>query len=158
MHKNKKQVLTKVLTIIFLIALITVSFEKEKHNIQAKQQELDLEYSDEELNAEIIFNNAPEWVKHTESYRILITVKNCGSAIWSNEEDIRLCIWQDDMDYGFRVNIPKGIEVHQGDEWTFELDGFMLPEASQTKLEFQMVKENVVYFGEREAAIIMAVD
>lgn len=133
-----------------------VSFGKEKGSNAAP--EINREYSDERLNADIVSNTAPETVNHTDQYKIEITVKNDGTATWSNSENIRLCIWQDEFDYGFRANIPDGVEIHSGEYWTFELEGFGLPEASSTKLEFQMVEEGITYFGEREAVIITAID
>lgn len=156
MHNNIKQLLKTIIIISFIVVLTIISFEKERRSKAAS--EINKEYSDERLNAEIVSNTAPETVNHTELYKIEITVRNGGTATWTNSGNIRLCIWQDEFDYGFRVNIPDGIEVHSGEQWTFELDGFGLPEASQTKLEFQMVEEGVTYFGEREAVVITAAD
>lgn len=158
MRRNIRQISVKIVTIVFLIAMTFVSFEKEKSDIQAGSGQVNAGYLDGVFEAEIVSNTSPEIVKHTESYQIQIIVKNCGTATWSENEKIRLCIWQDDFDYGFRVHIPDGVEVLSGEQWTFELNDFVLPEASQTRLEFQMVKEEVAYFGEREAVIITAVD
>ena len=58
-------------------------------------------------------------VKLSEKYTIKITVKNCGSETWSHDDKIRLCIWQDDFDYGFRVDIPEDVEIATGEQWTF---------------------------------------
>lgn len=46
------------------------------------------------------------------------------------------------------------MQVESGEEYTFLLEGFSLSEKNSTKLEFQMIKEGVTYFGEREAVEI----
>lgn len=112
----------------------------------------------EEFNAEIVSNNAPATVNHNDSYTIDITVKNTGTASWSESEQIRLCIWQDGGDYGYRLMLPEDQTVSPGDEYTFTLTGFVLPEADSTTLEFQMVKESVMYFGEKEPVYISSVN
>lgn len=109
------------------------------------------------LDAEIISNTAPATVNHQDSYTINITVKNTGSINWSESQQIRLCIWQDGVDYGYRQSIPDGVTVNPGEEYTFTLSGFVLPEADSTYLEFQMVQEGVRYFGEKERVDITAV-
>lgn len=98
MHNKIKEISKTILIISLLVVLTMVSFEKESHSRAA-------EYSDERLNAEIVSHTAPVTVNHTDSYKIEITVKNDGAATWTNSGNIRLCIWQDELDYGFRVDI-----------------------------------------------------
>lgn len=112
--------------------------------------------SDNVLEAKIVSHSAPSIVNHDDSYSIDITVRNTGEVSWSENEQIRLCIWQDGMDYGYRIQIPEGESIDPGCEYTFTLIGFVLPEASSTTLEFQMVKEGVTYFGERKPTVISA--
>lgn len=107
-------------------------------------------------DAQIISNTAPLTVNHTDSYDIDITVKNTGNTPWAEKDGIRLCIWQDGVDYGYRVVLEENETVEPGEEHTFRLSGFVLPELSLTVLEFQMVKEGIAYFGEREAVSISA--
>lgn len=111
-----------------------------------------------ELEAEIVSHNAPVTVNHSDSYDIDITVKNTGTASWSESDLIRLCIWQDGVDYGYRITLAENETVEPGSERTFTLIGFVLPEAEATTLEFQMVKEGIMYFGEKEPAVISAVE
>lgn len=139
--------------IIFLILLTVVSFEKEKSIAQSQGK-----YADTELDAEIISHTAPERIGRTQTCQINITVKNCGKAVWSAEDNIALCIWQDDVDWGFRAQILDGVQVQGGECYTFVLDGFSISDKSKTKLEFQMVKEKVTYFGDREGIEIIAVE
>lgn len=158
MLKYMKQAKVKILIVSFLLIMIVISFEKEKINVQIGNIQTIKEYSDERLCAEVVSNTAPEKVKLSKKYTINITVKNCGSATWTNDKNIRLCIWQDDYDYGFRVNIPDGVEIASGEQWTFELNDFMLENTFQTKLDFQMVEEGITYFGEREEVLIKALN
>lgn len=109
------------------------------------------------LEAEILSHNTPETVSHTGKYTIDITVRNTGTVSWSEENGVRLCIWQDGVDWGYRLTLPPGHTVEPGGEYTFTLDNFVLPEAERTVLEYQMLQEGIQYFGEREAVEIAAV-
>lgn len=111
-----------------------------------------------QLDAEVIAHTAPEAVNHQDPYTINITVKNTGESAWSETDQIRLCIWQDGTDWGYRLYLPDGVTVNPGEKYTFTLEGFVLPEADQTTLEFQMLQEGVRYFGEKESAFITADD
>ncbi len=99
--------------------------------------------------ARVINYIAPETMGCSESGEIQITVKNTGTKTWSESEQIRLCIWQDGMDLGYRVVLPEEKTVAPGEEHTFVLESFVMPEASSTVLEFQMLQEMVMYFGEK---------
>lgn len=109
-------------------------------------------------DAEIVSNTAPATVNHTDSYSIDIMVRNTGTTTWDRDANYRLCIWQDGQDWGYRLILPDGVSVNPGEEYTFTLEGFVLPEATQTTLEFQMLIEGVCYFGEREPAVITSSD
>ena len=109
-----------------------------------------------EYHAEIMSLTAPETVNHTDSYTIQITMKNTGSKAWSENEQIRLCIWQDGVDWGYRIGLPDGASIAPGEEHTFVHEEFVLPEAPSTVLEYQMVQEGVMYFGEKRAVTITA--
>lgn len=109
------------------------------------------------LDAVIVSYNAPETVNHEDSYQITVTVQNTGSEVWSEACKTRLCIWQDGTDWGYRVYLPQKVTVMPGEVYTFTLEGFVLPEAEETLLEFQMLCEGIVYFGERVPVSIKAV-
>lgn len=111
---------------------------------------------DYDLDAEIVSHDAPGTVTHTDSYTFDVTVKNTGESSWSESDQIRLCVWQDGSDLGYRLYLPDGVTVSAGEEYTFTLEGFVLPEAEQTILEFQMLQEGVQYFGEREPVVVTA--
>lgn len=108
------------------------------------------------LDAQILSHTAPSTVNHTDSYTIDITVKNTGNTSWTEENGIRLCIWQDGIDYGYRVTLSENETVEPGEEHTFTLTGFVLPELPSTTLEFQMVREGITYFGKKDAVNISA--
>lgn len=159
LRKQRANLLKAFETILIcsiLIALVGVSFKKEKTDAILLSDSI--EYSDEELNAEIKSHNAPIEAQYGEQYQISIIVENKGTKAWSNSENIRLCIWQDGYDYGFRVNIADDVVVENGQEYTFILDGFMLSDRSSAELEFQMVEEGITYFGEREKVEISAME
>ena len=100
---GKKKFLKSVFIIMFLILLTWISFEKEWKSTW--------EYTDEELNACIVAHTAPKVVNHSDEYTINIVVENTGAGVWSNEEDIKLCIWQDEFDWGYRIDLPDNVEV-----------------------------------------------
>lgn len=109
------------------------------------------------LNAEILSTTAPTTVNHTSSYDFEVTVKNTGTQPWSELQQNRLCIWQDGTDWGYRLYLPDGVTIEPGDTYTFALQGFVLPEADSTYLEFQMLQEGVCYFGEKQRVDIKAI-
>lgn len=153
MHNRIIRLLKNVLIVSFLILLTMISFEKEKCRAQNAR-----EYKSVELDAEIISHTAPATVRQKEICQIYITVKNRGETVWSDEDKIALCVWQDDVDWGFRARILDGMKIQKGESYTFLLEGFSISDKERTKLEFQMVKEEVTYFGEREAVEIVAVE
>ena len=109
-----------------------------------------------DLDAAIISHTAPITVNHEDSYSFDITVQNTGTKTWSENAKNRLCIWQDGADWGYRLYLPDGVTVKPGEEYTFTLQGFVLPEAESTYLEFQMLQEGICYFGEKQRADIRA--
>lgn len=147
---GKRKLLKIVLIIVLLIILTKISFDKEWHNAW--------EYADEKLNAQVVSCVAPNIADRENKYEISITVKNIGGGVWTNEEDIKLCIWQDGFDWGYRIDLPEEVQIEEGEQFTFVLKGFSMPDRNSTKLEFQMVKEGVTYFGERKAVKIKVIE
>ena len=109
-------------------------------------------------DAEIQEHNTPLTVERGRSYDIDIVARNTGTEAWSEAKQIRLCIWQDGADWGYRLLIPDGVEVAPGESFTFRLIGFGAPPTESTYLEYQMVQEGVQYFGEKERVDIAIVD
>jgi len=108
------------------------------------------------MNAEIVSHTAPATVNCTDGYSFSITVKNTGTEVWSEAKQVRFCIWQDGTDHGYRIYLPDGVEVAPGEEYTFVLADFRMPEPGVTTLAFQMLQEGVMYFGESEEVTIQS--
>lgn len=108
-----------------------------------------------DLSAEIVSHNTPTTIERGESYNVDISVKNTGDQVWSEDNQIRLCIFQDGKDYGYRVRLPEGVTVAPGQEYTFVLYNFRAPAGNSTYLEYQMLQEGIQYFGEKERVDIV---
>lgn len=104
----------------------------------------------DEFQAEILSHDAPTTIDRTSKYSINITVKNTSSDSWSEDKQVRLCIWQDGKDHGYRQYLPAGVEIAPGEQYTFRLDGFVASPEESTYIEFQMCQEGITYFGEKE--------
>lgn len=102
------------------------------------------------FQAEIISHDAPTTIDRTSEYSINIAVKNTSSDSWSEDKQVRLCIWQDGKDHGYRQYLPEGVVIAPGEQYTFRLDGFVAPPGESTYIEFQMCQEGITYFGEKE--------
>ena len=60
-----------------------------------------------------------------------------------------MSIFQDGQDR-YRVLLPAGVEVKPGEEYTFVFKDFQAPlDKNSTYLEYQMVEEDVQYFGQK---------
>lgn len=112
-------------------------------------------YRLDDFQAEIISQDAPTTIDRKSKYTIDVNVKNTSSDSWSEEKQVRLCIWQDGQDHGNRLYIPEGVEIAPGEQYTFRLDGFIAPSGGSTYIEFQMCQEGIAYFGEKERVDII---
>lgn len=109
-------------------------------------------------DAVIESHSTPETVERGRKYDFEIVALNTGTEAWSEAKQIRLCIWQDGTDWGYRLLIPEGKEVAPGERFSFKLIGFGAPPTDSTCLEYQMVEEGVQYFGERARTDIAIID
>jgi len=109
----------------------------------------------ENLSAEIVSHNTPTTIERGESYNVNILVRNTGDQAWSEDDQIRLCIFQDGKDYGYRVHLPEGFSLEPGQEYTFVLYNLRAPAGDATYLEYQMLQEGIQYFGEKERVDIV---
>ncbi len=108
-----------------------------------------------DLSAEIVSHNTPTIIERGESYNVNILVRNTGDQAWSENDQIRLCIFQDGKDYGYRVHLPEGFSLEPGQEYTFVLYNLRAPAGDTTYLEYQMLQEGIQYFGEKERVDIV---
>lgn len=102
------------------------------------------------LTSEIVSQNTPTEIERGKKYDINIIVKNTSSETWNEQKNIRLCIWQNGQDFGYRIKLPDNFDLKPNEEYTFTLKDFQAPENNTTYLEYQMVQEGVTYFGEKE--------
>jgi alginate O-acetyltransferase complex protein AlgJ len=110
--------------------------------------------SPEFMYADILSINAPSQVKFGNKLNIDITVQNTGTQIWSETNRVRLCIFVNGQDYGYRIQIPAGLEVNPGEVYTFKLINSDVPDISYINMEFQMVQESVSFFGLKKGTLI----
>ncbi len=100
--------------------------------------------------AQIVSDTTPSQVFRGSKYEINVTVKNSGTETWSEDKQIRLCIFEDGNDVGYRVKLPDGVVVKPGGAYTFAFENFQVPSGKSTYLEYQMVDEGYQYFGEKK--------
>ncbi|MGE4214700.1 MAG: hypothetical protein AB7E42_07995, partial [Anaerotignaceae bacterium] len=108
----------------------------------------------ENANAEIVSCDIPKTLNENEACDIKVVVKNSGGSSWKNYKGTKLCIWLDGNDYGYRIELPPDLEVNSGEEFTFTLYDFVMPQKDNVTIEFQMLQEGVQYFGEKEGGMI----
>lgn len=108
-----------------------------------------------DFSAEIITHDTPTMVERGESYNVNIVVRNNGNQAWSEDDQIRLCIFRDGKDFGYRINLPEGVKVDPGQEYTFVLYNFRVNDGDSIYLEYQMIKEGYQFFGEKERVDIV---
>lgn len=106
-------------------------------------------------SAEIISNDCPTPIELEKSYTIRIVVKNSGKQSWSEDDQVRLGVFPEGKDSGYRVFLPGDVTVEPGQEYTFIIQNFQAPVQGSTFLEFQMLQEGHQYFGEKERVDIV---
>lgn len=79
-----------------------------------------------------------------------VDVRNTGSVCWRFEDKVRMVTFLNDQDTGVRAELPVDQVVNPEDTYTFifrDLDSRILSQNATV----QMLKEGVLYFGERGA-------
>ncbi len=102
------------------------------------------------LSAEIISQNIPPTMESGKTYDIAVVVKNTGNQSWSEDDQIRLGIFPEGKESGYRVFLPEGVTVEPGQDYAFELKNYQASGIASTYIEFQMLQEGFQYFGEKE--------
>lgn len=108
------------------------------------------------MDAEIVSHTTPASVEADEPVSFEVIVKNTGISAWTSSSQIRLCLWRDGADYGFRIHLPSGITVEPQQEYTFVMNGMTLSKGEKVNFDYQMVQEGVAYFGESEPVFVTA--
>ena len=106
-------------------------------------------------NAEIISTDIVKRQTSDGSKDIHVTVKNTGTTAWRKNTNDRLVIWTNGSDKTKKVDLPDNITVMPGEKYTFTLKKFAVPQDKNTYYEFQMIQENVDYFGEKERVYVV---
>ena len=100
--------------------------------------------------SEIISSTLPSSFISGEKYNFSVTVRNNGTETWNSIKQIKLCIFFDDKDIGYHINIPPEIEIKPGDVYTFLINDFPSPPNGTKSLEIQMAEDGIQYFGEKQ--------
>lgn len=80
-----------------------------------------------------------------------------GTESWHGIDQIRLGLWKNNVDTGYRIEIPSGVTVAPGESIVFTSEDFPFNIADGAYYEFQMLQEGIQYFGEKERVDITAV-
>ena len=107
------------------------------------------------VSAEIVSNEAPISMEQGKTYTFNVVIKNSGQQSWSENYQVRLGVFIDGKDTGYRIYLPDGVAVEPGQEYTFTVKNYQLPAQRATFLEFQMLQEGYQYFGEKERVDIV---
>lgn len=86
-----------------------------------------------------------------------VSVTNMGTESWHGIDQIRLGLWKNNVDTGYRIEIPSGVTVAPGESIVFTSEDFPFNIADGAYYEFQMLQEGIQYFGEKERVDITAV-
>lgn len=110
------------------------------------------------FDAQIVEMAPLHTIELNEKINIEISVTNTGEYSWSEKDQIRLCVFQDGIDYGYRIPITDGVQVNPGETYTFILYDFRVSNKKDTYLEYQMVEEGIQWFGEKKRVEISVID
>jgi hypothetical protein len=100
--------------------------------------------------AQIVSTNTPTEIERDKLYEVNIVVKNTGTESWGENKAIRLCIFVNGKDYGYRVYLPNNVEIKPGEEYTFTIKNFQASNNNSIYVEYQMVQEGFQFFGEKK--------
>jgi len=104
-----------------------------------------------EDDAQIATSHLPTDMACGEVTQVAIAVRNTGSAIWTRDAGYKLGTVDDDDPFynrDTRVWLPDGDVVASGEVWTFEFELQAPATAGLYTTDWQMVHENVRWFGE----------
>ncbi|MFU0831515.1 MAG: ALGX domain-containing protein [Oscillospiraceae bacterium] len=125
-------------------------FERTERYINTLAQDCDprlLTQPLENPNAEL--HSDYDEIHKNQNTSIKITMKNLSNSSMSEDGWVRLCIFPDGKEAGYRVNIPDNLEIKPSETYTFTIDNIDQYVGDNNYLEFQMVEEGITYFGQR---------
>jgi|GEM_PF-2027366 len=102
----------------------------------------------------------PSTMTAGQTYSVSVTMKNTGTSIWTAADKYRLGSQnpQDNSTWGLsRVNLDPGESIAPGQQKTFTFS-IKAPATNGTyNFQWQMLKENVEWFGDKTANVAVAV-
>ena len=129
--------------------LILESTERIIYSLQYPDNEKLLFPQKQGFSAEIVSHTTPTSMERGRSYDITVIVRNTGEQPWSEDSRVSVSLFQNGIDTGYRVYLTDGMTVESGGEVSFIIENFQASEPGNTYLEFQMVKEENNFFGEK---------
>ena len=129
--------------------LILESTERIIYSLQYPDNEKLLFPQKQGFSAEIVSHTTPTAMERGRLYDITVMVKNTGEQPWSEDNRVSLCLFQNGINTGHRVYLADGLTVESGVEVSIIIEDYQASELGNTYLEFQMVKEENNFFGEK---------
>lgn len=129
--------------------LILESTERIIYSLQYPDNEKLLFPQKQSFSAEIVSHTTPTAMERGRLYDITVMVKNTGEQPWSEDNRVSLCLFQNGINTGHRVYLADGLTVESGGEVSIIIEDYQASELGNTYLEFQMVKEENNFFGEK---------
>jgi hypothetical protein len=105
------------------------------------------------VNAEVVSNTIPGTMNKGQSYGVSVTMRNTGTRIWSEADEIRLGgvgdSGGDAAKFGpDRIKIPAGKSVSPGKTYTFSFTMTAPITAKTYYPKYQMVWDGHQWFGQ----------
>ena len=113
------------------------------------------EAASDEYGSKVVAWNPPADLACGESGQAVVIMRNTGTLAWTREDGFKLgAVSDSDPFYGpdTRVWLPEGTVVAPGDSWSFFIDMVAPDSAGNYTTDWQMVHENVRWFGESVSA------
>ncbi|HLC65098.1 MAG TPA: MopE-related protein [Candidatus Nanoarchaeia archaeon] len=105
----------------------------------------------DDYGADCLGNTIPATMFPGESRSVSVTMKNEGENTWKSSKDYKLGSWNPENNWIWglpRVYLPSGVEVHEGQQYTFTFT-ITAPSTPGSYPSFwKMVREHVTWFGE----------
>lgn len=112
------------------------------------------------LDATFVSQQVPAKMAQDETYRVSVTMRNTGSAVWTEESEIKLGS-QNPQDNGIwnigRVHLADDARVEPEETTTFVFAVKAPAETGTYNFQWQMLRENVRWFGERSSNVSIEV-
>lgn len=99
------------------------------------------------LEAAIRVINFQEVILRPNVQDLDIVVKNTGLSSWSEDQMVRLCIFQNFKDVGLRIRLPADTTVSPGEKVSFVIPALFFMQNAPSKITIKMVQEGYKYFG-----------